>query len=983
MNIPSWRLVAATLFAMVEAHAASFNVQQPGSPTDVSYAAQLSPEAEPVRRRYFNANTAQRVADQRPAAVTAPNTLLPMDSGVLQGTLDVVDGTMCRVAGWARDPASTNPIEVQIYRDGPSGTGFLVTTTIANILRPDLPFPDQNHGFDFSLPPDPGIADGLAHTIFAYGVGIDGLPGLLNNSGQPMRCGVLSTVVTDFGAVGDGVTDDSDAIQRAIDASFPGGLVFVPAGTYMLGTAHGPEDLYDPALVAQYGVTGESYSLQLRGAITLRGEGRKSILKLMPVRLGILRVRNGGNILIERLVFDGNAAQRYLRNPATGVSYDWPQGNIVSALIGANTPLQGPVVRDCEIRNGLEDGVGAISGPEFTVESCYIHDNGAFAIDGSGRGGGVGISMNGGLHNQALHNVLAGNTHGIVIGFGPHDHTVEDNTFVGNCSGLSVGTGAFSNDDAEPGSGFLITDNLIERTGACPGIPFAVAGKESGTVADNFVINNLGGVGMAFVQQPDSVNITRNWVLMRNFIGNTAPDRPQQQGIYVDSTSQGINLQGNTVFDNGHGISDQVVLQSAASLNPDWQTANTITYTPSGPTPPTPGITSVLHAATGQLGPVAPGQIINIVGVGLGPQVAFAGQITSYGRLQKVVAGVRVLFDGVPAPLLSVSATEISAVVPHYTYWKDTVDLEVEFLGVRSSPVILLVAESNPGIFPDSISNEDGSPNSSTNPAQAGTLVTFTATGLGQTDPAGVDGLVAGSDNLPTPRGAVSVTLGGQAVELIHASAVPVAPAGATQVTIRVPQTVVPGSALPIVLSVGTNHSPQTTSATVFVVATTEHEQTAVEYYYAAWGYYFVTSFPNEIAALDGGAFGGVWQRTGQTFNVWSDASGGAFPTCRFFSTSFAPKSSHFYTPYASECAAVRNNPNWQYEGIAFYLLLPDANGNCPPGTSVLYRLYNNGMGGAPNHRYTTSQTILNQMLAAGWIFEGNGNTKAFACVPQ
>lgn len=32
---------------------------------------------------------------------------------------------------------------------------------------------------------------------------------------------------------------------------------------------------------------------------------------------------------------------------------------------------------------------------------------------------------------------------------------------------------------------------------------------------------------------------------------------------------------------------------------------------------------------------------------------------------------------------------------------------------------------------------------------------------------------------------------------------------------------------------------------------------TVVEYYYAAWDYYFVTAFPDEIAVLDGGAFGG------------------------------------------------------------------------------------------------------------------------------
>ncbi len=158
--------------------------------------------------------------------------------------------------------------------------------------------------------------------------------------------------------------------------------------------------------------------------------------------------------------------------------------------------------------------------------------------------------------------------------------------------------------------------------------------------------------------------------------------------------------------------------------------------------------------------------------------------------------------------------------------------------------------------------------------------------------------------------------------------------------------------------------------------------QAAVEYYYADWDYYFETSFPDEIAILDGGAFGGVWRRTGQTFTVWSQPASGSSSACRFFSTSFAPKSSHFYTPFDSECATVKNNPDWQFEAIAFHLGLPDPAGTCPVGTKVLYRLYNNGMGGAPNHRYTTSLAVFNHMKDAGWIFEGNGLTGAFACVP-
>jgi len=165
--------------------------------------------------------------------------------------------------------------------------------------------------------------------------------------------------------------------------------------------------------------------------------------------------------------------------------------------------------------------------------------------------------------------------------------------------------------------------------------------------------------------------------------------------------------------------------------------------------------------------------------------------------------------------------------------------------------------------------------------------------------------------------------------------------------------------------------------------AASAQTQTAVEYYYSVWNFYFVTAFPDEIAALDGGAFGGAWKRTGQTFTVWTQAVNGALPTCRFFSTIFTPKSSHFYTPYAAECASLKANAGWQYEAIAFYLQLPDVNGNCPAGTSILYRLYNNGMGGAPNHRFTTDPATFDQMRAAGWIFEGNGLTGAFACVPQ
>jgi len=156
---------------------------------------------------------------------------------------------------------------------------------------------------------------------------------------------------------------------------------------------------------------------------------------------------------------------------------------------------------------------------------------------------------------------------------------------------------------------------------------------------------------------------------------------------------------------------------------------------------------------------------------------------------------------------------------------------------------------------------------------------------------------------------------------------------------------------------------------------------TAVEYYHTGFNHYFITSFTNEIALLDAGQFQG-WVRTGRQFNVWTTDTGNASGVCRFFSTSFAPKSSHFYTPFADECTTVRGNRDWQFEAIAFYVELPNLNGNCAGGTTPLYRLYNNGQSGAPNHRYTTSLEVRTQMLQQGWIPEGYGPFGAIACVP-
>ncbi|HEX4883006.1 MAG TPA: metallophosphoesterase [Casimicrobiaceae bacterium] len=168
---------------------------------------------------------------------------------------------------------------------------------------------------------------------------------------------------------------------------------------------------------------------------------------------------------------------------------------------------------------------------------------------------------------------------------------------------------------------------------------------------------------------------------------------------------------------------------------------------------------------------------------------------------------------------------------------------------------------------------------------------------------------------------------------------------------------------------------------TVVASAATLAASVAVEYYQESAGHYFVTASPREIALLDAGVPAG-WRRTGETFEVLDLGADGAASVCRFWTgQTYAPKSSHFYTPLAIECAKAKGLPEWTFEGEVFALKLADPAGACPAGSLPLYRLYNDAAGGAPNHRYTTSLTIRAEMVAKGWRPEGSG-IGVGGCVP-
>jgi len=148
-----------------------------------------------------------------------------------------------------------------------------------------------------------------------------------------------------------------------------------------------------------------------------------------------------------------------------------------------------------------------------------------------------------------------------------------------------------------------------------------------------------------------------------------------------------------------------------------------------------------------------------------------------------------------------------------------------------------------------------------------------------------------------------------------------------------------------------------------------------VEFYNAVLDNFFITADPVEAAAVDAGAAGPGWSRTGFNFS-----SGGPIAVCRFYGSITPGPNSHFYTALPDECASPKalqattpaSQKRWNFESLDFFTAIP-AGGNCAAGTIPVYRAYNNGFsrGIDSNHRISTSQVAIQQVVNRGWTSEG------------
>jgi uncharacterized protein (TIGR03437 family) len=201
-----------------------------------------------------------------------------------------------------------------------------------------------------------------------------------------------------------------------------------------------------------------------------------------------------------------------------------------------------------------------------------------------------------------------------------------------------------------------------------------------------------------------------------------------------------------------------------------------------------------------------------IYGKGMGPASIAQNQPVNNAFTMEA-SGTRVFVNGLPAPVIYSSATQVAAIVPYGVAGASNAQVTVDYLGAASPPFAVPITESAPSFFSlngtgsgqAAVVNADGSVNDAAHPARVGDYISFYATGEGQTSPGGQDGAIAFTQPYPSPLLPVQVTIGGITAKPAYVGAAPTEVAGLMQVVVQVPPGVKSGGYVPVVLKVGDN----------------------------------------------------------------------------------------------------------------------------------------------------------------------------------
>jgi uncharacterized protein (TIGR03437 family) len=229
----------------------------------------------------------------------------------------------------------------------------------------------------------------------------------------------------------------------------------------------------------------------------------------------------------------------------------------------------------------------------------------------------------------------------------------------------------------------------------------------------------------------------------------------------------------------------------------------------------------VVHGATFRPTFLAAGQIVTIFGAELGPEPGVGFELDPVtGRMPDTLAGTRITFDGLAAPLFYASSTQVNFQVPVELAGRSSTRMVVSAEGLEPAEATLPLREAAPGVFTingtqAAALNEDGTLNSAANPAPRGSVIQLFLSGQGQTDPPLETGMPAPlAPPFPAPLLPVTVTMDGAAARVVWTGAAP-GFVGLLQVNVEVPAGLTPSSQVNLAVLVGPNPANQRVTVAV------------------------------------------------------------------------------------------------------------------------------------------------------------------------
>jgi hypothetical protein len=355
--------------------------------------------------------------------------------------------------------------------------------------------------------------------------------------------------IKDYGAVGDGVTNDTSAIASAVSAlPSTGGILYVPRGEYLTDTI---------TITSKTGlrIVGDGIGVsRLKGRTATR----------------VLVVNSSSNVTVSGITFNGNCSTRTAGQQAvvfdiiTGL--DFNHNEIINSgefaiMVGLTS---GSDVRVTNNLIGLNyaDGINIQNVTRYIIANNIVDgaDDDCIAVNGS-----HGLIIG---NNVKPRNDLGTSTgRGIWSGFNATDLTI-----IGNYIDSVKQTGIFINqEDSNKQTRIKVIGNTVVNTPLISGQPIAFIGTQDCTIENNTVYDPpIAVAGLIEIADWENLKISGNKLYQRTN-GVFARGIHVEEGTgYSDTAWNDLTVKDNEIYFSGTSTSNGIYLQPNA--------ANTMAY---------------------------------------------------------------------------------------------------------------------------------------------------------------------------------------------------------------------------------------------------------------------------------------------------------------------------------------------------------------------------------------------------------------------